>query len=376
MKCFKKIFSVVCSMSLGFIFNGSSYAMSADNVNKSVSIEKKLGRLMCISLFKESKIYFEELDETLKSDLKKLNIKNFILYKGNINQKEKTEKFIKDLKGLDSEGKVLVAVDQEGGIVERFSFGRKERLKNNIDITSDKEAYEKGKVIGTECKNLGINCDFAPVADVNSNPKNPVIGKRSFGSDTKVVSSRVIEFTKGLRESGVLATAKHFPGHGDTSEDSHIGLPVVNKTKEELEKCEFVPFKSIIDSGIDLIMTAHIQFPKLDSSTIDSKNGGKKITVPATLSKKILTNLLREEMKFKGIVVSDSMSMGAIVENFGMSEACVMAIKAGVDVVLINDSLENIKKVYSDIVNQAKKDKELESRINESYDRMLKLKYA
>lgn len=373
MKKIKMICSAICSIGFGVFCAGRLHALPVQKV----SIEEKLGRLMCISLFKESKeskIYFEELDENLKSDLKKLNIKNFILYKGNINQKEKTEKFIKDLKGLDSEGKVLIAVDQEGGKVERFNFGRKEKLKNNIDISSDAEAYEKGKTIGEECKKLGINCNFAPVADVNSNPKNPVIGVRSFSNNQETVSSRAIMFKKGLHENGVLATAKHFPGHGDTNVDSHIGLPVVDKSKEELEKCEFIPFKSLIDSGIDLIMTAHIQFPKLDSSTIDSKNGEKKIIVPATLSKNILTNLLRNEMGYNGVIITDSMTMGAISQNIGIVEACSMAIKAGADILLINDSIEKVKEIYNGILEHAKTDKELDTRINESYEKVMTLK--
>ena len=227
---------------------------------------------------------------------------------------------------------------------------------------------------------LGIDCDFAPVVDVNSNPMNPIINVRSFGSNPDIVSALGKSFVDGLHSQNIISTAKHFPGHGDTCIDSHVGLPRVNKSLEELENMELKPFKSVIDSGVDLIMTAHIELPKIEGSTVISKKDGRRIFLPATLSKKVLTGLLRNNMNFKGVIVTDAMNMKAISENFGEEEAVKLAIKAGADMVCMPTKLISKKDLYKlDAIYKSLKcaldNNEIsEKQINESVSRLLKLK--
>ena len=187
-------------------------------------------------------------------------------------------------------------------------------------------------------------------------------------------------FVDGLHSQNIISTAKHFPGHGDTCIDSHVGLPRVNKSLEELENMELKPFKSVIDSGVDLIMTAHIELPKIEDSTVISKKDGRRIFLPATLSKKVLTGLLRNNMNFKGVIVTDAMNMKAISENFGEEEAVKLAIKAGADMVCRPTKLRSKKDFYKlDAIYKSLKcaldNNEIsEKQINESVSRLLKLK--
>ncbi len=234
----------------------------------------------------------------------------------------------------------LIAIDQEGGVVTRLP---KEACNVPgamlIGATGREEyAYRAGYITGAELRAIGINMDLAPVLDVNSNPDNPVIGTRSYSSDAAVVERYGCNMMKGLEEAGVMPTVKHFPGHGDTAVDSHLGLPVVDKDLQQLRSVELVPFINAIKQGVPCVMTSHILFPKLESEN-----------VPATMSKTILTGLLREQLGFQGIIITDCLEMGAIVHYYGTAKGAVEAIKAGAQLLCISHTptlvMESIHKI-------------------------------
>lgn len=231
---------------------------------------------------------------------------------------------------------LIISIDQEGGSITRLKQGTitpgNMALGAADDLTVTKES---AAIIGNELTALGINADFAPDVDVNSNPSNPIIGIRSFSDDPQMVAKHGSAFVQALNETGVISTLKHFPGHGDTDTDSHTGLPLINKSYEELKKNELVPFKACIDAGTQMIMTAHIQYPQIEKTTYKSKLTGEEIYLPATLSKTIITDILRGDMGYKGVVVTDAMDMKAISDHFGKIDAAKLAIEAGVDILLI-----------------------------------------
>ncbi|MPZ20982.1 MAG: hypothetical protein GEV06_24225 [Luteitalea sp.] len=185
-------------------------------------------------------------------------------------------------------------------------------------------AYQAGRITAVESRALGIQLDFAPVVDVNNNPRNPVINTRSFGEDPAMVGKLASAMVRGMQEGGVLATLKHFPGHGDTAVDSHLGLPVIDKPREALERLELVPFRLAIDAGAGAVMTAHMSLPQIDATP----------NTPATLSRPAVTDLLRNRMEFEGLIVTDSMEMAGVTKLYNPGEAAVRAVQAGNDIVL------------------------------------------
>lgn len=233
---------------------------------------------------------------------------------------------------------LLVLIDQEGGPffsyrapgVPRFPAAMALAAADDLELTR-----AVGRAIGQEVAYLGANVDLAPVLDVNVNPKNPIIGLRSFGADPEAVIRQGLAFAHGLEEAGVLWTAKHFPGHGDTQTDSHTGLPIVDKPLEAIERVELAPFRAAVRAGVPLVMTAHILYPALDPN------------FPATLSHKILTGLLRERMGYDGLIVTDDMGMRAISGRYGAGEAAVRAVEAGADLVLVGRGGGTADAVYT-----------------------------
>lgn len=241
---------------------------------------------------------------------------------------------------------MLISADQEGGRIYRLGTGTPTCGNMALGATNDPElAYENAKILASEIKALGINTDLAPVIDVNNNPSNPVIGLRSFSSDPEIVGAMGEKYVEGLQSEGIITTCKHFPGHGDTSVDSHTGLPLINKTYDELKKVELAPYSSVIDKT-DMIMTAHIQFPKIETGEYVSKSTGEKINIPATLSKTIITDILRKDLGYDGVVITDSMVMSAIKENFGLVDSATLAINAGVDMILEPLPVQNVSDFY------------------------------
>ncbi|MEU9096491.1 glycoside hydrolase family 3 protein [Streptomyces sp. NPDC048361] len=257
---------------------------------------------------------------------------------------------------------LLIATDQEHGIVCRV--GKPATLFPGAMAMgaggSTEDARTLGRISGAELAAIGIRQDYSPDADVNINPANPVIGVRSFGADPAAVARMVAAEVRGYQESSVAATAKHFPGHGDTSVDSHTGIPVITHSREEWERLDAPPFKAAIAAGIDAIMTAHIQFPALDPSND-----------PATLSHPILTGILREQLGYDGVVITDSLGMKGVRDKYGDDRVPVLALKAGVDQLLDPPKLD----VAFAGVRAAVASGELsEARLDESLLRILRLK--
>ncbi len=229
-------------------------------------------------------------------------------------------------------------------------------------IRNDSLIYCMGKAVAAQFKRTGINLNLAPVADVNNNPGNPVINYRSFGEDPDNVSRKTLMYMKGLHENGVLAAAKHFPGHGDTETDSHIGLPVVKHSRERIESVELVPFRALIDAGVPCIMPGHLNIPALDSIP----------GIPSTFSKKIITSLLRNDLSFKGLIISDAMNMAAITRFPAAEGTGLLALKAGIDVL---ECLEDPEKTIGEIISGIRKGSISQKEIDEKCRRVLAIKY-
>lgn len=372
-----------------------NFRASGVNVTE-MTLDEKLGQMIFLSFRRSNQnreniyetqdasslSYFTEINDDIKISISKYHIGGIVLFGQNFVNKEQSKQLVKDLQDAAKKSgnpPLIVAVDQEGGRVERFTFGR-ERLKNNSEVKTSEEAFQKGRIIAKELKEIGINCNLAPVVDINSNPDNPVINVRSFGNNADVVSLLGESFLKGLHSENIIATAKHFPGHGDTNVDSHFGLPVVNKNLNELEKLELKPFEKLSKNGVDMIMTAHISLPNIESKTAISKKTGEKIYLPATLSKTIISGILRNKIGFNGVVITDAMGMNAISENFGEDEASKMAINAGNDILCMPVNIESKKdiakldelfKYLKDAVTNGEIPDE---QINASVTRTLKLK--
>jgi beta-N-acetylhexosaminidase len=220
---------------------------------------------------------------------------------------------------------LLTSGDFEGGAAYILNGATRLPRAMVIGATGDEQmAFKAGVVAATEARAVGVNIDFYPVVDVNNNPRNPIINLRSFGEDPAFVSKMALAYIKGVQSTGAFATAKHFPGHGDTNVDTHLGLAVINHPREHLDQVELVPFKAAIAAGVDAVMSSHIVLPALDPTP----------GIPATLSRPILTGLLRDELKFNGLIFTDSMTMDAISKMFSHDKAAAMAVKAGVDFVL------------------------------------------
>lgn len=290
-----------------------------------------------------------EISQTLRDAVHTYKIGNIILFEHNVENKEQLRRLCAELQALvqaETGTPALIAIDQEGGIVSRLK-GDCAVVPSAMCVSATgkpENAYTAGKLTGEELAALGVNFDLAPVLDVNSNRKNVVIGTRSYGESPKLVATYGVAMSRGLQAGGVLSCGKHFPGHGDTAVDSHLGLPLVEKSLEELEACELIPFRAAIDADIDAMMTTHILFPKLE-----------KEKIPATMSRTIMTGLLRERLGFKGLIISDCMMMGAIQDYYGTIPGCVAACKAGVDMVIISHSAELAGQAAQAIREEAEK---------------------
>ena len=231
---------------------------------------------------------------------------------------------------------LLLAVDQEGGTITRLGQGTMTCGNMALGAVNDPDAtVAAAAILGSEILASGLNVDFAPVLDVNSNPENPVIGVRSFSDDPGTVAEQGAAFLQGLKRTGAVACLKHFPGHGDTGTDSHTGLPRVDKDRETLLREDLLPFARCIEAGAEMLMTAHIQYPAIETETYTSRADGAAVTLPATLSPAIITGLLRGELGFEGVVITDALGMDAIQKHFSPADSARLAIEAGVDILLM-----------------------------------------
>ena len=324
------------------------------------------------------------INTTAQKVIQNYHIGNVILFAENLSDLNNAAFLISDMQLLsksNSDLPLIISVDQEGGRVNRIFQTATFPPAKTIGNTQKPElAYTEGKYLAMQLKALGINLNFAPVCDVDSNPSNPVIGNRSFSSNPETAGEFASQLHKGMKDNKLISCAKHFPGHGDTDVDSHVGLPLVRRSKSEWQKLEAVPFKMVIDEGIPVIMTAHIQYPGLDSSKITAKKTGRTIIRPATLSKKILTGILREKLHYNGVICTDAMDMKAISNNFSESQAVIEALNAGADMIcnpisIIEQSdLARIEKMYSEIEDALNSGKLSKSRLDNAVLRIVQLK--
>lgn len=327
-----------------------------------LTLEEKIGQMIMAGF--PSRYYDENIDEVIE----KYKIGNVILFASNIGSKEDVvkltgklqESFMKNIKVPG-----FISIDQEGGMVTRIYRGAT-FFPGNMAFASSgvkESTLKEGRIEGQELRSLGINMNLAPVMDVNCNPYNPVIGTRSYGDNPEKVAELGTHLIRGLKESGVVAVCKHFPGHGDTSVDSHLDLPCVDHSMERLEKVELFPFKRAIEKGADGIMSAHVLFPAIE-----------KRKLPATLSYKVLTELLKNNMGFKGLVITDCVEMNAIASYYGSEEAAVMAINAGADIICISHS-RDVEIKCAERIKEAVLNGEIkESRIDESVSKIIEMK--
>lgn len=331
-----------------------------EDILDNLSLEEKIGQMLIVSDYNTS------MTDELLTNFNEVKPGGFILFGENIKSYEQTTNLIKDIKNT-SNIPLFISIDQEGGRVQRIKKLPDATVSiippmYNLGLTNDTNlAYEVGKVIGEELRVFDINMDFAPVLDIYSNPKNTVIGNRSFGTTAEIVSNMGISLAKGLENTGIIPVYKHFPGHGDTLEDSHATLPIINKTKEELMDMELKPFIEAIKNDAKIIMVSHLAIPKITNDN-----------TPASLSKVIVTDLLKEELGFDGIVITDALNMKALTNEYIEEEIYMNAINAGVDILLMPDfDIETIDIIKNAILNQEIS----EERINESVKKILNLKY-
>ena len=279
------------------------------------------------------------ITDDIAATIGKHSYSGVILFGQNTPTNENTVRLVDALQkanAVNSRPRLLITIDQEGGSVTRLGQGTMMPGSMALGAANDLSlTREAASMMGRELSALGVNADFAPDVDVNNNPANPIIGVRSFSDDPQMVSEHGREFVKALNESGVISTLKHFPGHGDTDTDSHTGLPCINKSYEELKQNELIPFQACIEAGSQMIMTAHIVYPQIEKQTYISKLTGEAINLPATLSKTIISDILRGDMGYSGVVITDAMEMDAIAKHFDRIDAAKLAIEAGVDILLI-----------------------------------------
>lgn len=326
---------------------------------ENLSLKHAIGQML-IAGFEGTK-----LPIPLIGSLTKGEIGGVILFSRNFESREQIQALTAQIHAIQSPYPIWIAIDQEGGKVQRIKENLgSERIPAALDIaqTTPENAKNIAKNTAKDLKSLGFNLNFAPVLDIHTNPDNPIIATRAFGTTPEQVIQFAIPTMEGLREEGIIPCGKHFPGHGDTLLDSHTDLPEVNHSMTRLRDVEFKPFKAAIDAGIPMIMTAHIVMNGL----------GERF--PSTLSPLVVTDILRKELGFNGVIVSDDLEMDAIIDRFSTFKAVMLGIKAGVDAFLICKSQYLWAPLCKQILAEAKENEELQARIMASAERIISLK--
>jgi beta-N-acetylhexosaminidase len=334
---------------------------------KDLTLRQKIGQLMVCGF--KARSAADASDEILEL-IREYHVGGIILFGRNIGIPEEilrlNTRLQLEAKNAGQELPLFICIDQENGVVRRLGEGTTVfpgamllGATGNPDF-----AYDMGLATGKELKALGINWNLAPVVDVNNNSNNPVIGVRSFGENPVQVAEFGRAAMKGMQAAGVITALKHFPGHGDTNLDSHLELPTITHSIERLEEVELVPFKQCIKEGADTIMSAHVYFPAIE----------KQVGVPATMSKSVITGLLREKLGFEGVVTTDCMEMKAIADTIGTAQGAVEAIKAGVDLIMVSH-LPNLQKEAIEAIATAVENGEISvDEIDAALERVQKLK--
>jgi beta-N-acetylhexosaminidase len=330
-------------------------------------LEDKVGQMMMVGIPGQSLSGSPQL-ETLIADYR---VGGIVLLERNAHDPRQVAQLLGEAQALattmGSNIPLFVSINHEGGNVVRITEGVT-GFPGNMGIAASGRAdyaHTAAAMAADELRAMGINMNLAPVLDVNDDPLNPIIGARSFGESPVLAASLGGETIRGFQEHGVIAVAKHFPGHGSTTVDSHVGLPVINKPESELLQTELPPFEAAVDSGIEAIMTAHIVVPAWEPEP----------RLPATLSSNILSGILRTQMGFDGIVVTDSLGMGGVIAGRGQAGAAVEAVKAGVDVVLSTGPLEAQMAIHQALVAAVQSGQITQQRIDQSILRILRVKH-
>jgi len=327
-----------------------------DETYNSLSQTERLGQLFIVALY------------TNKDEAHISQIRNIVLNDkigGLILMQDDAAREINLVNEFQAKSKVplMIGMDAEWGVFQRIAKAHKYPWAITLGAVQDKNLiHDMAAKIAEDCKRMGINWDFAPVVDVNTNPNNPIIGNRSFGSDVNNVVNSALAYSNGLQDHKILAAIKHFPGHGDTDKDSHLDLPVVSHNIDRLEKTELAPFKALMNKGIGGVMVAHLYVPSLENEK----------GIPASISKKIVTGLLKEKYGYKGLIITDALNMGAVANKFKAGELDALAFKAGNDIMLFSQDVATGKR----LIQKAIDNKEIsQSRVEESVKKILLTKY-
>lgn len=372
-----------------------AYDPEIEAILSGMSLEDKIGQMMVVSfrVWKEmpqeegapegEAVNITELNDAIRECLAARHFGGALLFAENCHDAEQVLRLVADMQACNQAGgglPMLVAADQEGGSVARLGFGTTGPGSMALAATGDPEnARRMASIYGTELMLLGINADYAPVMDVNNNPNNPVIGVRSFSDDPGIVSAFGAAYLEGLHDANAIATIKHFPGHGNTDTDSHTGFPRIDASYDDLKAFELVPFQAAIDAGADMVMTAHIQYPRIEKETYTSTSTGEAVNLPATMSRTILTDILRGDMGFEGVVVTDALEMAAIADNFADADVLRMTIDAGADMLLLpcvtnTDLFAHVQDLTDMAINLVERGDIDIARVDESVRRILTLK--
>ena len=328
----------------------------ADSLYQQLSLDEKIGQLYIVALYNNRG---EEEIQKIRNLVEKEKIGGLILMQDDA---VKHINLLNEFQGK-SRIKMMIGIDGEWGLFQRFPAAHKFPWAMTLGAIQDNSLiYEMTSKIAEDCKRMGIYWDFAPVVDVNTNPSNPIIGNRSFGSDINNVISKGLAYAQGLQDHGVLASMKHFPGHGDTNTDSHLDLPVVSHNLERLNSVELAPFKALLDKKIGGVMVAHLYVPTLE----------KKKGIPASVSYEIITNLLKNTYQYKGLIITDALNMNAIAKKFSPGEIDLRAFKAGNDIMLFSQDVPSGKTL---IKSAFEKGEISENRLAESVKKILKTKF-
>lgn len=332
-----------------------------DEISEEISkmtLDEKIGQMLMVG------IDGTEVDDDFKEFAEEYKFGTVILFGKNITNAEQLVNLTNSIKSTAGDIPYIIGMDEEGGLVTRLPDDVLS-MPSALTIAGSEDTeycYNAGYQIGTQITSFGLHTGFSPVLDIWSNPDNTVIGNRAYGKTSDDVCKYGIADMLGLKATGAIPVAKHFPGHGDTETDSHYGLPLVTKSKEELWQSELLPFKSAIENGVPMIMAAHILCTELDEN------------YPASMSKNIITDLLRDEMGFEGVVITDDLTMGAISESYSFGDAAVLSINAGCDILSICFGEDNVKQAVKAIKEAVENGVITEERIDESVRRILKLK--
>ena len=332
-----------------------SYQTQLENM----SLAEKAGQVVICGL----KGY--EIDSDVTTLIQDSKVGGVILFAKNIKDSTQLATITNSIKNLSNpEIPPIIAIDEEGGMVSRMPSDIKSMPSAySIAQTGSTDlCYQSGEIIGKQLNALGLSTGFSPVLDIWSNPDNMIISSRAYGTTPEDVSTYATQAMLGLKSQEVIPVGKHFPGHGDTLDDSHYSLPVITKTKSELESYEFIPFKTAIDNGIPAIMVGHLLCTDIDS------------TYPASLSKTMVTGILKTELGFNGVVFTDDLTMDAIDNQYSVEDAGVMALNAGCDMLLVCHGYDNATNTINNIISAVENGTLSESRLNDAVYRILKLK--